>query len=64
MSCSGLSLYKYIGLHNELMSDFNLTSSIHMSLMDSLGLFIVICGHGWSNNGIKKEFKNSSETIS
>jgi hypothetical protein len=34
-------------LYDELVSDFSLTSSINMSSMDSLGLFIVICGNGW-----------------
>ena len=51
-------------LHDELVSDFGLTSSIHMSSIESLGLFLVICGQGWSNRAIKKDFKHSSETIS
>lgn len=51
-------------LHDELVSNFGLTSSIHMSSIESLGLFLVICGHGWSNSAIKKDFKHSSETIS
>jgi hypothetical protein len=32
-------------LHDELVRDFGLSSSIHMSSMESLGLFLVICGH-------------------
>lgn len=51
-------------LHDELVSDFGLTSSIHMSSIESLGLFLVICGHGWSNTTVQKDFKHSSETIS
>jgi hypothetical protein len=51
-------------LHDELVSDFGLTSSINMTSMECLGLFLVICGHGWSNSVIKKDFKCSKETIS
>jgi hypothetical protein len=51
-------------LHDELVRDFGLTSSIHMSSIESLGLFLVICGQGWSNSAIKKDFKHSSETNS
>jgi hypothetical protein len=51
-------------LHDELVSDFGLTSSINMTSMECLRLFLVICGHDWSNSGIKKDFKSSKETIS
>jgi hypothetical protein len=50
-------------LHDELVSDFGLTSSINMTSMECLGLFLVICGHSWSNGGSKKDFKRSKETI-
>jgi hypothetical protein len=53
--------YKF---HDEFVSDFGLTSSINMTSMECLGLFLVICGHGWSNDGSKKDFKCSKETIS
>jgi hypothetical protein len=33
-------------LHDELVTDFGLTSSINMTSMECLGLFLVICGHG------------------
>jgi hypothetical protein len=32
-------------LHDELVSDFGLPSFINMTPMESLGLFLVICGH-------------------
>jgi hypothetical protein len=54
-------LYK---LHDELVRDFGLFSSIHMSSIESLGLFLVICGHAWSFTAVQKKFKHSNETIS
>jgi hypothetical protein len=51
-------------LHDELVTNFGLTSSINMTSMECLGLFLVICGHGWSNSGIKKDLKRSKEAIS
>ena len=51
-------------LHDELVRDFGLSSSIHMSSMESLGLFLVICGHAWSFTAVQKDFKHSNETIS
>jgi hypothetical protein len=51
-------------LHDELVSDFGLQSSSHMNSIECLGLFLVVCGHSWSNSAIQKDFKHSSETIS
>jgi hypothetical protein len=51
-------------LHDELVTNFGLTSSINMTSMECLGLFLVICGHGWSNSGIKKDLKRSKEAMS
>ena len=34
-----------------------------MRSMESLGFFLVICGHEWSNSAVLKDFKHSSETI-
>jgi hypothetical protein len=51
-------------LHDELVSNFGLQFSSHMNSIESLGLFLVVCGHSWSNSAIRKDFKHSSETIS
>jgi hypothetical protein len=32
--------------------------------MESLAIFLVTCGHGWSNSGAQHVFKHSGETIS
>jgi hypothetical protein len=51
-------------LHDLLVSSYGLKSSIHMSSMESLAIFLVTCGHGWSNSALCNIFRHSGETIS
>jgi hypothetical protein len=51
-------------LHDLLVDKYGLKSSIHMSFMESLTIFLVVCGQAMSNSGIDGIFKHSSETIS
>lgn len=51
-------------MHELLESTYGLKSSIHMSSMESLAIFLVTCGHGWSNNALTNIFRHSGETIS
>jgi hypothetical protein len=51
-------------LHNLLVTSYGLQSSIHMSSMESLALFLTILGQGWSFSGLTNVFKHSNETMS
>ena len=51
-------------LHHLLVSTYGLESSIHMSFIESLAIFLVVCGHGWSNTALQNTFKHSGETLS
>lgn len=51
-------------LHDLLVSTYGLKSSIHMnSTMEALSMFLITCGHGWSNGAIQYIFKHSEERI-
>lgn len=54
----------FYSLHDLLESSYGLKSSIHMSSMESLAIFLVTCGHGWSNSALTNIFRHSGETIS
>ncbi|WVZ77678.1 hypothetical protein U9M48_025518 [Paspalum notatum var. saurae] len=54
----------FYSLHDLPVSTYGLQSSIHMNSMESLAIFLVICGHGWSNSATQNIFKHSGETIS
>jgi hypothetical protein len=51
-------------LHDLLVSDYGLQSSIHMNSIESLAIFLLACGQGMSNSALDGIFKHSSETIS
>jgi hypothetical protein len=51
-------------LHDLLVSSFGLESTLHMNSIESLTMFLVVCGHGTSYSGLHGIFKHSSETIS
>jgi hypothetical protein len=51
-------------LHDLLVRDYDLKSSIHMSSIEVLAIFLVTCGHGWSNSALHGTFKHSGETLS
>lgn len=50
-------------LHDILVNEYGLTSSMHMNSMESLAIFLVTCGHSWSNTALQNKFKHSGETI-
>jgi hypothetical protein len=54
----------FYSLHDLLVSNYGLKSSLHINSMESLAIFLVTCGHGWSNSGAQHVFKHSGETIS
>ncbi len=54
----------FIRLHDLLVSNYDLKSSIHMSSMESLAIFLCICGQNRSNSSVQNTFKHSGETIS
>ena len=51
-------------LHDLMVSNYGLQSSTHISSVELLAMFLVICGHSWSNSAAQHIFKHSSETIS
>jgi hypothetical protein len=51
-------------LHDLLVCEYGLKSSIHMSYIEVLVIFLVTCGHGWSNSALHGIFKHSGETLS
>jgi hypothetical protein len=51
-------------LHDVLVDKYGLQSTIHMSSLESLAIFLLVCGQAMSNSGIDGIFKHSSETIS
>lgn len=51
-------------LHDLLVGNYGLKSSLHMSSMESLAIFLLVCGHGTSTSGVHGIFKHSAETIS
>jgi uncharacterized membrane protein YidH (DUF202 family) len=50
-------------LHGLLVSTYGLRSSMHINSMESLAMFLVICGHGMSISAIQRIFNHSLETI-
>jgi hypothetical protein len=40
-----------------------LRSLLHMHSLESLAIFLVTCGHGWSNSVVQHVFKHRGETI-
>ena len=54
----------FYSLHDLLVSTYGLKSSLHMNSIESLAIFLVVCGHGWSNSALHGVFKRSGETIS
>ncbi|XP_023156697.1 uncharacterized protein [Zea mays] len=50
-------------LHDILVNEYGLTSSMHMNSMEPLAIFLVTCGHSWSNTCLQNKFKHSGETI-
>jgi len=51
-------------LHNLSVSTYGLESSLHMNSMESLAMFLLVCGHGASISALHGIFKHSTETIS
>jgi hypothetical protein len=54
----------FIQLHDLLVTQYGLKSSIHMSSLESLAIFLCVCGQNRSNTSVQNTFKHSSETIS
>lgn len=50
-------------LHDLLASSYGLESSVHINSMESLAMFLLVCGQGMSNSAIDGIFNHSSETI-
>jgi len=59
-----MSATLFYQLHDLLVSKYGLQSSIHMNTIESLAIFLVVCGHGMSNSALHGIFKHSGETIS
>jgi hypothetical protein len=51
-------------LHDLSVDKYGLQSSIHMISMESMAIFLLVCGQPMSNTGIDGIFNHSSETIS
>src|SRR5688572_30667807 len=51
-------------LRDLLVGNYGLQSSLHMSSMESLAIFLLVCGQGTSNSGVDGIFKHSAEIIS
>ena len=51
-------------LHDLLVSNYGLQSSLHINSIESLAMFLISCGHGMSFGAIHGVFSHSSETIS
>jgi hypothetical protein len=54
----------FIQLHDFLVTQYGLKSSIHMSSLESLAIFLCVCGQNRSNTSVQNTFKHSGETIS
>jgi hypothetical protein len=54
----------FIQLHGLLITDYGLKSSIHMSSLEFLAIFLCICGQNRSDTSFQNTFKHSGETIS
>jgi hypothetical protein len=54
----------FIQLHDLLVTDYGLKSSIHMSSLESLAILLCFCGQNRSNTSVHDTFKHSGETIS
>lgn len=54
----------FYSLHELLVSTYGLKSSIHMNSIEALAMFLMACGHGWSNGATQYVFNHSGETIS
>lgn len=50
-------------LHNLLVETYGLESYIHMNSLESLAMFLLVCGHGMSSNALHGIFKHSGERI-
>ena len=59
-----MSATLFYQLHDLLVSKYGLQSSLHMNFIESLAMFLVVCGHGMSNSALHGIFKHSGETIS
>ena len=59
-----MSASLFYKLHDLLVNNYGLTSSIHMSSIEALAIFLVTCGHGWSNSALHGVFKHLGETLS
>jgi hypothetical protein len=51
-------------LHDLLVSSYGLELSFHMNSIESLAIFLDVCGHGTCYSGLHCIFKHSYETIS
>jgi hypothetical protein len=51
-------------LHDLLVSTYGLESTGHMNSIESVAIFLLVCGHGTSYSALHGIFKHSSETIS
>ena len=51
-------------LHDLLVRSYNLKSTTHMSSIETLAIFLYICGGSESNRRAQNRFKHSGETIS
>jgi hypothetical protein len=54
----------FIQLHDLLVTQYGLKSSIHMSSLESLAIFLCVCGQNRSNTSVQNTFKHTGETIS
>jgi hypothetical protein len=59
-----MNTHLFYMLHDLLVDKYGLQSSIHMSSMESLAIFVLVCGQAMSNRCIDGIFKHSSDTIS
>jgi hypothetical protein len=59
-----MNAHLFYMLHDLLVDKYGLKSSIHMSSIESLAIFLLVCGQAMSNSAIDGIFKHSSETIS
>jgi len=53
-----MSATLFYQLHDLLVSKYGLQSSIHMNTIESLAIFLVVCGHGMSNSALHGIFKH------
>jgi hypothetical protein len=59
-----MSIKKIFDLHRLLVEKYVLSSSLHMSTTESLGILLFICSENESNNRSKNRLKHSGEIIS